>query len=170
MNKQQKRQKIKARVIIRDGLQCCYCNIPLTINSLTMEHIVPDSKRGTYNTTNLTIACQFCNNSRGNKPFFEYIKQFNMQKNKIDKYKKLYFNNLKIKVLNISKEFLIKNNFEVPNKLIFKACDVLKIKLIKFDDIFSIYNFDINLNEPVPRNKIKYVFEQVIHLIENDSL
>jgi hypothetical protein len=168
--KHKKRKRIKNFVIIRDGLQCCYCNIPLTMESLTLEHIVPDSKRGTYNSTNLTIACGPCNNFRGSKPFFEYIKKYNFQPDKIKKYKKLYFNNLKIKVLNIAKEELLKRDSEIPNSLIIEACKILKIKGVDISKFFTLYNFDINLNELTSRSKIKYTFEQIIHLIENDSL
>ncbi len=70
---ERRRQKrIRESVIVRDGLVCCYCDIPLTLETVTMEHIVPGSKRGTFNTTNLTVSCAECNNKRGNQPFFEY--------------------------------------------------------------------------------------------------
>ena len=74
---ERKREKrIREYVINRDGSLCCYCDKVLTQENVTMEHIVPDSKRGTFNTTNLTVSCAECNNRRGNKPFFEYCKRF----------------------------------------------------------------------------------------------
>ena len=102
----ERRKKIREYVINRDGMICCYCDYPLKIEDVTMEHIVPDSRRGTFNSTNLTVACADCNNKRGNKPFFEYCKGFNFSADKILKYKKLYFNNLQIKILNIAKDLL----------------------------------------------------------------
>lgn len=167
---EKKRQKrIRDYVIIRDGLNCCYCDIQLTQQSVTMEHIVPDSKRGTYNTTNLTVSCSSCNNKRGNKPFFEYCKKFNFSQNKIDKYKKLYYNNLRIKVLNIAKEECLISNFEIPNHLVNRACRVLRIKNMNFSDYEEKYQFEIKFEEFCDRKKIKYCFEQLIRLIEADS-
>jgi 5-methylcytosine-specific restriction endonuclease McrA len=83
---ERKRQKrIKDYVINRDGMICCYCDQVLTPETVTMEHIVPDSRRGTYNTTNLTVSCSLHNNQRGNKPFFEYCKKFNWSTDKLEK-------------------------------------------------------------------------------------
>ena len=82
---ERKRQKrIKEYVINRDGMICCYCDKVLTPETVTMEHIVPDSKRGTFNTTNLTVSCSDCNNRRGNKPFFEYCKKFHFPEDKLE--------------------------------------------------------------------------------------
>jgi len=167
---ERRRQKrIRDSVIIRDGLVCCYCNSPLTLETVTMEHIVPDSKRGTYNSTNLTVSCANCNNKRGNKPFFEYCKKFDFSDEKLEKYKKLYYNNLRIKILNISKEECLIDEYAVPNSLIRKACKILKIRKVDFSPYEKIYNFDIGFDEPCERRKIKYCFEQLIQLIEFDS-
>lgn len=166
---ERKRQKrIKEFVINRDGMICCYCDMPLVLEDITMEHIVPDSKRGTFNTTNLTVSCYKCNNKRGNKPFFEYCKQFNFDYDKLDKYKRLYFNNLRIKVLNIAKEDCIKQDFVIPLDIIKQACHVLKIKSMDFSSFEKSYNFEIKFNEVCDRKKIKYCFEQLIRIIEAD--
>ncbi len=170
---ERKRQKrIKEHVINRDGLICCYCNVPLTTEAVTMEHIVPDSKRGTFNTTNLTVSCSSCNNRRGNKPFFVYCKQFNFSQEKINKYKILYFNNLRIKILNIAKETCLKSlneNQVVPNDIISQACQVLKIRGVDFSDYENNYQFEIKFNEVSDRKRIKFCFEQLIRIIEADS-
>lgn len=173
---ERKRQKrIKEYVISRDGLICCYCDKPLTLETVTMEHIVPDSRRGTYNTTNLTVSCSEHNNQRGNKPFFEYCKQFNWSEDKLLKYKKLYFNNLRIKVLNIAKEECLPkavNNESqaVPLNIIQQACSILKIKSMDFSGYEGTYQFEIKFAEPSDRKRIKFCFEQLIRIIESDSL
>jgi hypothetical protein len=133
-----------------------------------MEHIVPDSKRGTFNTTNLTVSCYECNNKRGNKPFFDYCKKFNFGYDKLDKYKKLYFNNLRIKVLNIAKEDCIKKDFVIPLDIINQACQILKIKSMDFSAFEKAYSFEIKFDELSDRKKIKYCFEQLIRIIEAD--
>jgi len=172
---ERKRQKrIKEYVINRDGLLCCYCEKPLTMETVTMEHIVPDSHRGTFNTTNLTVSCSEHNNKRGNKPFFEFCKQFNWPKEKLDKYRKLYYNNLKIKILNIAKEECLPKvvNMEgqaIPHSIIRQACQVLKIKSINFEDYERIYTFEIKFAELSDRKRIKLCFEQLIRIIEADS-
>jgi len=167
---ERKRQKrIKEYVINRDGMLCCYCDKVLTNETVTMEHIVPDSKRGTFNTTNLTVSCSDCNNKRGNRPFFEYCKKFNFSEEKMSKYKKLYFNNLRIKVLNIAKEECLKEDQVIPINIIKKACQILKIKGMDFSDYETTYQFEIKFGELSDRKKIKYCFEQLIRIIEADS-
>lgn len=167
---ERRRQKrIKEYVINRDGMICCYCDKVLTPETVTMEHIVPDSKRGTFNTTNLTVSCSDCNNRRGNKPFFEYCKKFNFSEDKLDKYKRMYFNNLRIKVLNIAKEECLQDNEVVPLDIIRQACQVLKIKSMDFSDYENMYQFEIKFSELSDRKKIKYCFEQLIRIIEADS-
>jgi hypothetical protein len=169
IQERKRHKRIKEYVIERDGMLCCYCDMVLTQETLTLEHIVPDSKRGTFNTTNLTIACADCNNRRGNKPFFEYCKQFNWSENKIAKYKKLYFSNLQIKVLNIAKEECIKTDEVVPLSLITAACRMLKIKKMDFSDYEGRYHFDIRFVEPCDRKQVKFCFEQLIRIIEAEA-
>lgn len=171
MKTSERERRIRNYVIARDGEVCCYCEKELAYDEITMEHIHPESKRGSFNTTNLTVACGPCNNTRGNIPFFEYCKKFNWSQNKIDKYKKLYFNNLKIKVLNMSlKEKLPKSGLEVPSLVINQVCQKLKIKSMSFTKYQSLYKFDINFDEPTDAHQIKYCFQQLIKLIELDSL
>jgi hypothetical protein len=134
-----------------------------------MEHIVPDSKRGTFNTTNLTVSCSECNNKRGNVPFFDYCKIVNFSKEKIEKYRKLYYYNLQIKVLNIAKEKCLVEDFATPNILIKRACKILKIKEIDFFSYEMLYDFDIKFDNSCERKKIKYYFEQLIRFIESTS-
>ncbi len=167
---ERKRQKrIKDYVIERDGMLCCYCDKVLNENTLTMEHIVPDSKRGTFNTTNLTPACAKCNNKRGDKPFFDYCKNYKWPEDKIDKYKRLYHGNLRIKILNIAKEESMKDEQVVPYSLINDACKILKIKNVDFSEYEKVYNFEIKFDEVCDHKKIKFCFEQLIRIIEEES-
>lgn len=167
---ERKRQKrIKEYVINRDGMICCYCDKPLTPETVTMEHIVPDSRRGTFNSTNLTVSCATCNNKRGNKPFFDYCKQFNFSEDKLEKYKRLYYNNLRIKVLNIAKEECLKTEQAVPTDIIRQACQLLKIREMAFSDYESSYQFEIKFSDLCDRKQIKFCFEQLIRIIEADS-
>lgn len=169
MQERRRQKRIREYVINRDGLVCCYCNQSLTMETITMEHIVPDSRRGTFNTTNLTSSCSKCNNRRGNKPFFEYCKQFNFSESKLLKYKKMYYNNLRIKVLNIAKEECLNEDMAIPNILIERACNILKIKKMDFYDYENKYQFEIKFDSLSDHKKIKYCFELIIRIIEADS-
>lgn len=162
-------KRIKEYVINRDGMLCCYCDKVLTNETMTLEHIVPDSKQGTFNSTNLTVSCGPCNNKRGNRPFFEYCKKYNFPKDKLDKYRKLYFNNLKIKVLNVAKEKCMNTDLVIPKIIIKSACEILRIKNMDFSDYEKEYQFDIKFHEISERQRIKNCFEQLIRIIEADS-
>ena len=167
-------KKIKEYVINRDGMICCYCDKVLTPETVTMEHIVPDSKRGTFNSTNLTVSCSFHNNQRGDKNFFEYAKQFNFSEDKTEKYKRLYYNNLKIKVLNIAKEECLfkavdADDRAIPAVIIKQACQILRIKPVDYNDYETTYQFDVRFNELSERKRIQFCFEQLIRIIEAES-
>jgi hypothetical protein len=174
LQERNRQKRIRQYVIERDGAICCYCDYPLTEDKITLEHIVADSHRGTFNTTNLTIACHPCNNKRGNKPFFDYCKQFNWSDDKLNKYKRLYSNNLKIKVLNISKEehlplLVDHNDMVIPSDLIERACQNLKIKVMDFSDYEQQYTFEIKFDELSHRKRIKFCFETLIRILEDES-
>ena len=169
MRERDRQKKIREYVINRDGSICCYCDKLLDPPEITLEHIVPGSKRGTFNSTNLTVACYPCNNRRGNRPFFEFIESFNFDEQKLAKYRKMYFDNLRIKILNIAKEECLISEEAVPNELVIRACDIMKIKQYNFADYENVYQFEINFNEVCNRKRIKYAFEQLIRLIEGES-
>jgi len=167
--KERKRQKkLKEYVIDRDGLLCCYCDKVLLPETATLDHIVPDSKGGMFNATNLTIACAKCNSERGNQSFFNYCLNFNWDQDKINKYKMLYFSNLKIKILNIAKEKFLTEQ-AVPNIIINKACKFLKIKNISFKNYEEYFTLNIKFEDLCSHREIKYCFEELIRLIEAES-
>lgn len=155
------KQKIRQRVLERDGAICCYCQTKLAIDVITLDHIIPDSQGGAFNTTNLTIACKACNRKRGDKPFYEFIKAFNFSEEKITKFQKLSAANLRIKVLNLAKEQLI-NYFEIPQYAIEKVCNILNIPIINYNDL----SCELSFNSFQKRKDIIFAFEQLIHCIE----
>lgn len=161
-------KRIKESVILRDGLICCYCNKILSNNTVTLEHIVPESKQGSFNLTNLTIACAECNSARGNSPFFEYCVKFKFSPMKLIKYKKLYFNNLKIKVLNIAKETCLISNTAIPSNLIEEACEMMSVNKVDFINLGKQYKIGLDFKKNCDRRRIKFCFEQLIQII-NES-
>lgn len=161
-----RRKTIKKFVINRDGMICCYCDLQLSYDQITLEHIQPFSKNGTYNTTNLTVACSKCNRDRGNRPFFEYCVQKKLSPLKLLKYKNLYFSNLKIKILNIAKEDCLKNDSAIPLDLIKDACKILKTSLRDFAEYEE--KLKVSFKNILPRNQIKFYFEKLIKIIESE--
>jgi hypothetical protein len=169
VQERRRQKRIRDHVIERDGLQCCYCAKELNLDTVTMEHIVPDSKKGTFNTTNLTVSCAPCNNRRGNKPFFEFCKEFNFSDAKLAKYRAMYLSNLRIKILNIAKEECLNSIEAVPLELINQSCKILRIKDLDFSKYENMYQFDIKFDEPCNRKRIKYNFELLIRIIESEA-
>lgn len=49
------------------GWKCRYCGKTLTPQTLTKDHQIPLSERGTQWPVNLVPACQSCNSSKGNR-------------------------------------------------------------------------------------------------------
>jgi len=58
------------KVLDRDGYKCHYCG---ETECLTIDHVVPRSKGGTNEQSNLLTACHGCNASKGAKSYSEYM-------------------------------------------------------------------------------------------------
>ncbi len=56
----------------QDGI-CVGCQERLSFKNLTLDHIIPRSKRGTNDIENLQLLCGFCNNLKGNGTQEEFI-------------------------------------------------------------------------------------------------
>jgi 5-methylcytosine-specific restriction endonuclease McrA len=54
-------------IYLRDKFRCQYCDIPVTEKTATLDHVLPISKGGKSNWTNLTTACKPCNWSKSDK-------------------------------------------------------------------------------------------------------
>ena len=68
MNQKQKRNK-KAALLEDYGAVCYWCQQSFPATSLTLEHLRPKSKGGSNSLENLRLACQPCNQGRGNSLF-----------------------------------------------------------------------------------------------------
>lgn len=54
----------RALIYLRDKNKCQYCG---STKNLTIDHIIPKSKGGTNDWTNLCLACSNCNTKKANK-------------------------------------------------------------------------------------------------------
>lgn len=70
------KKNLKKYVKRTKGEKCIWCNINLDSKNFTLDHIIPQSFKGTWYAYNLLPACRSCNSSRGNLSVIEfYIKQ-----------------------------------------------------------------------------------------------
>ncbi len=53
-------------VFLRDRFTCQYCNAPFPTPDLTFDHVIPRSKGGRTEWTNVVTACSKCNLRKGN--------------------------------------------------------------------------------------------------------
>jgi 5-methylcytosine-specific restriction endonuclease McrA len=60
----QNRAVSRKGIILRDGSTCQYCGAHLPAGSLTLDHVVPRSRRGLSTWENLVAACFPCNNRK----------------------------------------------------------------------------------------------------------
>jgi 5-methylcytosine-specific restriction endonuclease McrA len=66
-----RKRKVKAALVARDGLFCCWCkreiylDVPFSDDRFaTIEHMKPIFKGGSSAKNNLALACRLCNNTR----------------------------------------------------------------------------------------------------------
>lgn len=61
----------KRAVFLRDQHQCQYCGIHLNSKSITLDHILPVSRKGATTWSNCVTCCVKCNTKKGNKLLYE---------------------------------------------------------------------------------------------------
>jgi len=62
-NSKQK-QRLKERLIERDGHRCKICKTKKTFRTLTIDHIIRVRDGGSWNIDNLRLTCEYCNSER----------------------------------------------------------------------------------------------------------
>ena len=57
----------KSNLYLRDQYKCQYCGNDFSRSHLTMDHVVPISRGGKTEWTNIVAACNPCNSTKGNR-------------------------------------------------------------------------------------------------------
>jgi HNH endonuclease len=60
----QRKRLVRAAVLARYGCQCFYCDVPLSDEDVTMDHVIPESAGGLWTVKNLVPACTGCNRGK----------------------------------------------------------------------------------------------------------
>lgn len=55
----------KESLFYRDHCMCQYCGEPLTISSMTYDHLIPRAAGGKHTWDNVVASCKRCNNQKG---------------------------------------------------------------------------------------------------------
>lgn len=63
----QTRSVSRKNILLRDNHTCQYCGIPFEAKRLTIDHVIPKSKGGRNEWSNLVAACKPCNNRKASK-------------------------------------------------------------------------------------------------------
>ena len=79
-------KKLKPHVWNKTHGYCYYCGTKITLDSMNIDHLIPEKKGGAHNLDNLFPACQTCNSSKGTKTLEEFrysnkMKLFNKKHN-----------------------------------------------------------------------------------------
>lgn len=65
----------KSNVYLRDQYSCLYCGTSVNRGTATLDHVIPISRGGKTNWTNIVTACGPCNTRKGNhmdmKPYYK---------------------------------------------------------------------------------------------------
>lgn len=63
----QTRALSRKNILMRDRYTCQYCQRTLSSSELTLDHVIPRSRRGETTWENLVACCHSCNNRKGNR-------------------------------------------------------------------------------------------------------
>ncbi len=57
----------RQNLYLRDGARCQYCGTPFSVKELTYDHVIPRSKGGETDWTNVVTCCIRCNLKKGGR-------------------------------------------------------------------------------------------------------
>lgn len=72
LNKKSSAKDKRLAILKRDNEECVYCHTYLTMATLTLDHIVPQSRGGSNKESNLCASCATCNVAKGDMGVEEF--------------------------------------------------------------------------------------------------
>ena len=61
------KQRKRLKVWCNSGGVCAYCGVPLSVDEMTLDHVLPKAKGGDSGVGNLVAACRTCNEIKGDR-------------------------------------------------------------------------------------------------------
>lgn len=66
---QRRTRMLRHEIYARDGGRCVYCHRELTLEAMTLDHVIPFSKGGPSTARNLVSSCRPCNEGKGDSVY-----------------------------------------------------------------------------------------------------
>lgn len=73
--KHKRKKQSKRTIFRRDQYSCVYCG---SNSKLTIDHVIPKSRGGSNDISNLVTACEPCNNQKSNKSLDTFLREKNL--------------------------------------------------------------------------------------------
>jgi CRISPR/Cas system Type II protein with McrA/HNH and RuvC-like nuclease domain len=87
-----RRAVLRTRCAEAQRWRCCYCQTPLTVRNLTLDHYIPICRGGKDTYENSVASCKKCNAEKGEQTAIDFMKSKSLIN--VVSYDGLYFTNL----------------------------------------------------------------------------
>ncbi len=118
--------------------KCFYCNIPLSIKTSTIDHVIAISKGGADTLNNMVLCCAWCNSNKGSLSIKDFLKklEIGLKNCSNDFYMSRYINAINVCLSEpigerIGKEIEVEKNKQTKtetNKITITAFDLIQNK------------------------------------------
>ena len=149
------------RILQRDNFKCAYCGKVAAETELEVDHIMPRSKGGSDEETNLVTACFQCNRGKRDRNIITNKKEKGIneiEQMAIDAH--LKENRFKIKSLGVIRYFL--NATDNKTELNIRSRAALKGYARKYDEELICECIDISIERYLFDNPTEYSYSNVI--------
>lgn len=66
-------ESVRSKLLKESGNRCFYCGAPISVRSMTIDHIIPKAKGGSDHFSNKTCACGRCNNDKADLTMRQFM-------------------------------------------------------------------------------------------------
>ena len=134
-------KKTRFEVLKRDGFKCVYCGATPTGSALQVDHVVPQSKGGNDDPSNLVTACEPCNNGKRARPLEDRTLKSNVATEADEEHIEQIRSYLKLQ------KKIVKARDHVAGVLVDEwknriGCDPLPSVVVRFPAIIDEFGFD----------------------------
>lgn len=73
LSKNVRKRRVRLKILAAQDGRCFYCTAKLSNTKSTTDHVIPISKGGTNEQSNMVVACKPCNNAKGDRTGAEFL-------------------------------------------------------------------------------------------------